>query len=442
MNKIFKISIVATSFLTFAVHQVNAGDAKPNSMDKFPTDPAAQVTLMNFFHPPYNEWAFRNAGVQSTLMVPRGGDIVMLPSKANTKIAALKFEWDGKPYTVRNAMVGDHTDGIIVIKGGEIAYEEYFGDFTERDQHIWASSTKSLIGMSTGILVAQGKLDVSKKVGFYLPELRDKYFGQRTVRQVLNMISALGYIEDYENFTPVTISTEYIRRLGLVPAFDLMTLDPKKDDTPRGLRSLAARFKGNPNLKPGEKFEYHSPNVDIIGWLINRITGKPLQTFIADNVWNKLGVEHDAFFLADTEFKAMGTGGFNTTLRDAARVGLAVLNNGAYNGHQVFPEKWVKDTFTLSDADRLHVARSSFKDKEGSGFDPSLEGYKNFLWVHDSKKKIATFRGVFGQMIYINQDADVVIATFSSALRAANGSRETNKPRMAAFKAIADYLKK
>ena len=307
---------------------------------------------------------------------------------------------------------------------------------------MWASSTKSLTGQALGLLVEQGKVDVNAKVETYIEELKDTHFGQRTVREVLNMVTALNYSEDYVNMEPGDFSTEYFRRLGFVAAFDLEAIDPTKDDTPRGLLEFAPMFTQNPDLEPSYKYEYHSPNVDVIGWIISRVSGQPLQTFIAENIWSKLGAEHDAFMMADMTFVAIATGGMNTTLRDFARVGIAMANNGKYNGEQVFSEAWVKDTFSLTEEEKLHTARSAYRiDENGPVYDQWLEGYKNYLWVHDSEKNIGSFRGVFGQNLYINQEQNLVIATFSSTPSASNAARVTNRPRMASFEAIADSLK-
>jgi CubicO group peptidase (beta-lactamase class C family) len=433
-KKILIGCLIALSFSAYAF-------AASKPMGTVPAEPESQVTLMNWTTQPYNHCAFRNVGIHPSLMVPRGGEIVALPEAPDPSVAKIKFEYNGKPYTVRDAMIGDYTDGIIVVKDGKVVYEEYFNGFTERDYHLWASSTKSLVGLAIGILIEQGKVKLEQKVETLIPELKGSHFGTRSVREVLNMVSALDYTEDYEKFVPEAISTEYFRRMGFIPAFDLMATDPTKDSTPRGIIRLLPKFQKNPDLKPCTKFEYHSPNVDVAGWIIARVSGQPLQTFIANHVWNKLGVEHDAFFGADVDFNAVATGGFNTTLRDFARVGLAMVNNGRYNGHQVFPEQWVKATFALTDEERLHMARSVYKDTSSNVYDEWLEGYKNYFWVHDSKRRIGTFRGVFGQHLYINQDKNLVIATFSSAASASNAARTSNKARLAAFEAIAAKLK-
>lgn len=410
-------------------------------MNTVPAAPEAQVTLMNWRMQPYNAWAFRNMGIHPNRIVPRGGNINTLAEDIDESIADIEFEYQATTYTVNNAMIGDHTDGYIVIKDNKVIYEEYFNGFTDRDHHMWASSTKSLTALCMGILVEQGKVNVDYKVETYIPELKGKYFGERTVRDILNMVSAIDYSEDYENFEPGAVSTEYFLRVGFVPGFDLMGTDPIKDNTPRGIIEYIPMFKGNPNLEPRVKYEYHSPNVDVAGWIIARVSGKPLNTFIADNVWNKLGAEHDALFMSDVAFNPIATGGFGTTLRDFARVGLAVVNNGKYNGQQIFPENWIKDTFNISSDERQHVARSDYKNTDGPVYDEWLEAYKNYLWIHDADKGIATFRGVFGQNLYINQSENLVIATFSSAESASNAARLSNRPRMAAFEAIAEHFK-
>ncbi|CZF78501.1 6-aminohexanoate-dimer hydrolase [Grimontia celer] len=411
------------------------------AMDTVPASAESQVTLSNWSAQPYNHWSFKNAGIHPSLMVPRGGNISEIPQALNDAVPNFAFDFDGQNYTVRSAMMGDDTDGVVVIKDGKIVYEEYFNGFGPHDHHIWASSTKTLVGQVMGLLIEEGLVSDTAKVETYLPELKGTHFGDRTVRDILNMVSALDYNEDYVNFEPGQISTEYFRRLGFVPAFDLMALDPTKSDTPRGILQLLPQFEQTEAFEPGYKFEYHSPNVDVAGWIISRVTGKPLHTVISEKVWSKLGAEHDAFMAADVGFNAIATGGFNTTLRDFARVGIAMADNGAYNGEQVFSEKWVKESFMLTDEEKEHVAKSNYKDPNSPAYDPWLEGYKNYLWVHDSEKGIATFRGVFGQHLYINKDKDVVIATFSSAESASNAVRSTNKPRLAAFDAIAEQLK-
>ncbi len=414
--------------------------AQITPMAAMPAEAKDQVTLANWTLPDYNTWAFQNMSILPSLMVPRSGSMSGLTYDNTPQLVETSFDYQGEQLTFHQAMVNDHTDGYIIIKDGKVLHEQYFGDFGPRDHHLWASSTKSLVAQALGLLVEQGKVDVNEKASRYIEELQGSHFGEQTIRTLLNMTSALDYREDYVNMAPGDVHFEYFRRVGFVPAYDLMQLDPTQSDIPRGLLTLLSGFEQNPNLAVNSTFEYHSPNVDVIGWIIARVSGQSLEQFIADNIWSKLGVEHDAFMLADTNFNAIATGGFNTTLRDFARVGLAMVNDGQYNGEQVFAEKWVQDSFHLTEAEKAHTQASIYKEQDSQVYDDYLQGYKNFLWVHDSKKNIATYRGVFGQFLYINQDKNLVIATFSSADSASNAARETSKARIAAFEALAKSL--
>lgn len=414
--------------------------ANDGVMTGFPPAPKDQVTLLNWSTPPYNRWGFRNVGIHPSVMVPRGGRVYRIPKGRPQAIGDISFEFQGKTYTVSQALEGDNVDGFLVIKNGKLIYEKYYGDFGPHDHHLWASSTKSLVGMAAGILVEQGKLDLDKKIVHYLPELKNSAFSNLTVQQVLNMVSAIDYSEDYEDLPPGSVHYEYFRRIGLVPAFDLMAKDPKKDKTPRGIQRFLPQLQSRKDLLPGTVFEYHSPNVDVIGWIIARQSGKPLQQFIAENVWSRLQTEHDAFFITDTEFTPIATGGFNTTLRDFARFGLAVLNDGKLGRVQVFPKQWSRDIPRVSNDMNAHTSRSVYKNKKSPSYDPQLIAYKNFWWIHDRDKGIFTARGVFGQTLYINKDKNLVIANFASALSASNAARKTSKLRMAAFQAVADSL--
>ncbi|GAL33640.1 6-aminohexanoate-dimer hydrolase [Vibrio maritimus] len=313
------------SLIPFVVASIcsTAALASVVPMSTVPAQPNEQVTLSNYTQTPFNQWAFQNMGIHPSLMVPRDGAILDIPVDLHPGVMEHKFEYAGQTLTFRDAMINDFTDGYIVIKNGHVIAEEYFGDFSAKDHHLWASSTKSLVGQALGLLVEQKRVDVDEKASKYVEELKGTHFGDLTLRTILNMTSALDYSEDYVNMTPGAVHTEYFRRLGFIPAYDLMALDPQEADQPRDLLSFTALFDQAENLEVNNRFEYHSPNVDVIGWVIARVTGEPLHRFIADNIWSKLGVEHDAFFMADMGYNPIATGGFNTTLRDFARVGLA-----------------------------------------------------------------------------------------------------------------------
>ena len=99
--------------------------------------------------------------------------------------------------TWNESLSANYTDGILIIHKGRVVYERYFGCLDETGKHAAMSMTKSMTGLLAEILVAEGQLDDTAKVSVIVPELSRSGFGSATVRQVMDMTTALDYSEDY-----------------------------------------------------------------------------------------------------------------------------------------------------------------------------------------------------------------------------------------------------
>src|SRR5690606_34181332 len=80
-----------------------------------------------------------------------------------------------------------------------VVYERYAGCLDEAGQHGAMSVTKSLTGLLGEMLVAEGTIDETASVATIVPELASSAFGDATVKQVLEMTTALRYSEDYSD---------------------------------------------------------------------------------------------------------------------------------------------------------------------------------------------------------------------------------------------------
>ena len=80
---------------------------------------------------------------------------------------------EGQTQSFREMMDSTHTDSFLVLKNGEIIYEEYFNGMSSDSLHLMNSITKSFIGMLVGILAEKGVFNTQDKVTKYLPELSD-----------------------------------------------------------------------------------------------------------------------------------------------------------------------------------------------------------------------------------------------------------------------------
>ena len=79
----------------------------------------------------------------------------------------------------------------------------------------------------------------------------------------------------------------------------------------------------------------------MLGWIVSKVTGQDLATFMSNALWQPMGAEADANITIDHEGTALADGGLNATLRDYARFGQLFLDGGARGTKQVVPESWV-----------------------------------------------------------------------------------------------------
>jgi len=64
---------------------------------------------------------------------------------------------------------------------------------------------------------------------------------------------------------------------------------------------------------------------------------------LSQRIWSRLGAEHDAYITVDTEGTEFAGGGLNTCLRDLARFGELMRNDGWAMGQQVIPKAaWIQ----------------------------------------------------------------------------------------------------
>ena len=75
-------------------------------------------------------------------------------------------------------------------------------------------------------------------------------------------------------------------------------------------------------------FDYRSIETDVLAFIMERATGKRLAELVSEELWQKIGAEESACFTVDSAGYALADGGFNATLRDYARFGLMILENG------------------------------------------------------------------------------------------------------------------
>ncbi|MGO2486042.1 MAG: serine hydrolase domain-containing protein [Pseudomonas taetrolens] len=387
-----------------------------------PPDRIIRFADGSYFNFPAMRWSVSNfRQLMPTTNVSRGlGAPVPLVRALRADIDKLSFVPLGakQPMTWEQSLAANYTDGIVVLHRGKIVYERYFGVLTPEGQHGAMSVTKSVVGTLGAMLVADGTLDANKKVADYVPELAASAFGSATLRQVLDMTTGLKYSEDYSD--PNAEVWQHAQAGSPLPK-------PKDYTGPRSYMEFLLTVK--PLGEHGKAFAYKTVNTDVLGWVIARVTGRNVAQLLSEKIWQRIGAEQDAYFTVDSIGTPFAGGGLNTGLRDLARFGEMIRNEGQYLGQQIVPKAVVEDIRSGGDKDAFAKA----------GYDLLKGGsYRNMWWVTHNADGAFMARGVYGQRIYIDPKAEMVIVRYASNPIASNSA---NDPvTIPAFEALAKQL--
>lgn len=393
-------------------------------MQGAPPAPEKQIRFDDgsYFQFPQMRWSVANfRQLMPTVNVARGlAPATPLPIQLHAAIDNLTFYPLGasQPISWQQSLLANYTDGIVVLHRGQIIYERYFGVLNAQGQHAAMSVTKTFTGTLAAMLVAEGVLDANARVDYYVPELAKSAFGSATVRQVMDMTTGIRFSEDYSD--PKAEVWAHANAGSPLPK-------PKDYQGPRSyfefLQSVQAEGQH------GEAFHYRTANTDALGWILARVTGKNVAQLLSERIWQKLGVEQDAYMTVDSTGTPFAGGGLNLGLRDLARFGELVRNNGQANGQQIIPAKAIADI--RQGGDKANFAKAGYQLLPGWS-------YRSMWWVTHNPQGAFMARGVHGQTLYINPKAELVIARFASHPTAGNAANDPTS--LPAWQALADYL--
>ena len=338
--------------------------------------PEADTTNVLFLPQDVREKVFGNIrGAFPNRTVSTGNSVKVL-NKAYQDFTELRYEVDGKQYSLQDFYARTATRGIIVVQGDDIKLEHYSPGHTEETRWVSFSVTKSLTSMLIGAAVKDGYIEsVDEKVADYLPRLKGTSYEDVRIKDVLHMASGVAWNEDYAD------PTSDVALAGALNGIDLVQYLAK-------LPKVA---------EPGTTFNYNTGETNLAGELLRSAIGNNASEYLEHKIWKPYGMEHDAYWLLSSE-GGVETGGccLNATLRDYARIGMFAKDQGVLpDGARVLPEGWMKESTSPSE-----------------GFD----GYGYLWWLFDNGSYSA--RGIFQQWIYIDPKRDLVIATHSNAAQA------------------------
>lgn len=232
------------------------------------------------------------------------------------------------------------THSIIIARGNQIIYENYWAPFHRDYLHRIYSSSKSFVSLAIGFLVQDGLIDLNDPISKYFPEeLKDQPDQNVHKQTVLNMLM---------------MSTA---RRPIKPWFTSNT----EDRVNYYLQAQSAQTR-----PAGLLFEYDSNGSFLLGVLVERVTGKPFMEYLREKLFKKIGVSDDAYCLKCPGGHSWGDSAILCTAMDLFLTARFTLNGGSWDGEQLLDPEYVKAA-TSKQIDNSIMASNPF-DSFGYGY--------------------------------------------------------------------------
>lgn len=324
--------------------------------------------------------------------VRRGASVRAL-ARAERPLGALAFQSNGRSHDLFDYLADDRIAGLLILKDGKVVTEDYELGLTPAMRWASWSMAKSVSSTLIGAALEQGLIrSLGDPVSRYVPALRGSAYDAVSIRDVLRMASGVGWSETYTD-----------------PASDCRRLtDAQLLHQPgASMQFMATLRRASP---PGTVWNYNSGEANIAGAILEGATGKPLGTYLAETLWAPLGMESDATWWTESP-GGMGLSGvgLGATLRDYARFGLFVQNDGVIDGRRVVPAGWFRE------AGSPQVIGGKSVDY-GYLWWPVPAGDPNNSGIAGDAIEAGSFQalGIFGQHLYINSREKLVIVVLSA----------------------------
>jgi CubicO group peptidase (beta-lactamase class C family) len=333
-----------------------------------------------------------------TAEISRGhGEVLRLETAIEEEIPRFEVTLDGGGVVAFEDYVSSgRLDGIVILRGGKIAYESY-PRMEPDDRHILFSVSKVLVSTAVAILEDRGLVDVSKPIGVYVPALRGTAWDGIPLIDALDMASGIDALEGIEDSytNPERKHYQYEASLGWLPKAGNLPPSVLDEDTYGFLATLEKKSG------PGEVWEYVSANTMALAWMIEEVTGKKFPEALSELLWSKMGAESDALVSVNARGQGAVHGGIVATLRDVARFGLLFTPG---RGRDVVSERYLRKILEGGRPALLEAAGRSAADVR----------HATYQWDRVYRDG-SFFKGGFGgQGLYVAPQEDLVIAYFGT----------------------------
>jgi CubicO group peptidase (beta-lactamase class C family) len=310
------------------------------------------------------------------------------------------ISWNGagqQNLTIDDLLSRQRIMGLLIVKDGITQAERYQYGRKPTDRFTSQSMAKSITALAIGFALQEGQIrSLDDPAERYAPRLAGSVVGQTSVRNLLRMASGMRYRQTYDGTGDTPLFAKAISESGIEAA----------------LRTITGR-----EAPEGSHFYYASPHSVALAAVLRGATGASLSQFLTPRLWQPIGAEHSALWWADRTGLEVALGNFNATLRDYARLGVVLANDGARpdvpDQPQIIPHEF------LLDATDWHRQPEPFRPGKAT----RSFGYGYQFWLLPGERRRFVMLGVYGQSIFVDPGLKLVIVqTGANATAEADGT--------------------
>ncbi len=290
---------------------------------------------------------------------------------------------------------GLRTDGVVILRGGQLLYERYARGHDASKRHLSWSVSKSFTNALVGIAVGQGRMSLDDSVCEYLTWAADEEEDKCgiTVRHLLEFSSGLDWQEVYEGASNQSSSV-----------LSMLYGAGHKD---------AARFILGHDLRdpPGESWMYSSGDSTLLMAAVQAaMQPEHGERFAWTQLLTPIGMR-GAVWERDRAGTIIGSSYLYATPRDLARFGYLLRHDGCWDGTRILPEGWVAGSTQVSEAMTKKRLHREPDDVQGRQFwlNKAVPGVDEARPFPDLPEDAFFARGHWGQSISVIPSWDLVV---------------------------------
>ncbi|WP_426145151.1 serine hydrolase domain-containing protein [Polaromonas sp. DSR2-3-2] len=297
---------------------------------------------------------------------------------------AFRYRFEGRSQSLDDYMQRQRATAVLVLKDGDIVAERYNYGRTPQQRMLSNSMAKSIVALAVVKALEEGRIhSLDDTAATYAPVLAGTLYGETRIINLLRMASGAQFVEDYSGHDDLALFGQAVRKQGAAKAAQTITVRAAPE---------------------GERFNYASAETQMLGLVLRGATGRTLCDYVAEKIWQPMGAESMATWLINpldgVEYAA---GNFNATVRDYARLGWLLANDGQARGQPVIARDQV---LAMTDAARQpEIFRPGRMINKGSTY----MGYGLQTWLLPGSSRRFVLLGIYGQAIFVDPALKLVI---------------------------------